>query len=281
MAIIRRILRLLPALLVSVGMLTVAAGLVLSAERESFVVQFDEAGVSSLKVADDSSTADYIAEHHTLGHVRVRYQMGRNTVQEFHTADPANRRWEPRRDPRDSTPQFAVSYNLSGWTDYFADLEVTERFRLEPDSLYWSIHIRNPTHKPIEIYSIYLPLPFDSRAERRTIVARGQSYPYWTQPGGEGPFLVMTPVARCPLFEPTTSERNFALAKIERLDKRGIYVLPVPQGSILPPVRGKFALSPKFTRNGRTTLAFRFRRAATLDEVRVMVEGISREVGTG
>ena len=43
------------------------------------------------------------------------------------------------------------------------------------------------------------------------------SFLYWMRPNGEGPYLVMTPVTECPLFEPSTHERNFAPAKLEYL----------------------------------------------------------------
>ena len=265
--------------LICVGVPTGASGVVVSDERAPFVVQFDEAGVSSLRGADDASAAELIAERQTLGHVRVRYRMGQNEWQEFSTEDPANQRRELRDDPTDSTPEFAVIYNSSEWTDFFADLEVTERFRLERDSLYWSVHLRNPTDKPVEINSIYLRLPFNLRAQRRTIEVGGQSYPYWTQPTGDGPFLVMTPVVNCPIFEPTTSERDFTPAEIERLDEVGLYILPVWQGSMASLSRRKVVLAPRFSRNGRITYAFRFCWARELGQVRAMVEEISLQTG--
>lgn len=53
-------------------------------------------------------------------------------------------------------------YNESGWNDYYADIELTQRFRVEGNALYWTIHPRNLTHKPLLLGDVILSLPFNT-----------------------------------------------------------------------------------------------------------------------
>src|SRR5215475_12700425 len=130
-----------------------------------FRIRFDNAGITSLKFAGDKYNTDYIAEDGTLGHIRIRYQMGEMEWRQFSTEDPKNR-YERLADSRSrrAIQQLSVIYNQQAWirNEYYADLEVTERYRAEADALYWTIFVRNPTHKPIVLGDLFLPLPFNT-----------------------------------------------------------------------------------------------------------------------
>lgn len=212
------------------------------AGKSPFVVTFDKAGISSLKRAGDKYDTEYVAPNRVLGHVLVRYRLGENEWKQFSTADTANRWQQLRRgtgraaQPANAPRENAFTYNPSGWNDFYADLEVTERFRVEDDALYWVIHFRNPTHKPVQLGDVVLPLPFNTEKRydkeitytRRLVehryISGNASFVYWLRPNGEGPYLVMTPVTACPLWEPTNEERDFTPAKLEYLDFGGVYI---------------------------------------------------------
>ena len=260
------------------------------AAAPQFHVQFDRAGITSLKFVGDKFDTDYIADESTLGHVRIRYKMGENEWREFSTADEINK-YERLRDSRSqrALQQLSIVYNPQSWikNEYYADLELTERFRVEADALYWTIFVRNPTHKPIELGDIFLPLPFNTskrwdkdityneRLVQHQYISGHGSFLYWMRPNGVGPFLVMTPVAKCPLFEPTRSEMNFAPAKLEYGDRGGVYILSGKKGEEDKARGGTWrqpqttvTLWPTNSEHDGVTYAFKFRWANGYDGVR-------------
>jgi hypothetical protein len=270
------------------------SSLLLAAEAPAvapqFDVQFDRAGVTSLKFVGDKFDTDYIADESTLGHVRIRYKMGENDWREFSTTDAGNRyqRLPDSRSQR-ALQQLSIVYNPQSWikNEYYADLELTERFRAEADALYWTIFIRNPTHKPIELGDIFLPLPFNTgkrwdkeitytqRVVQHQYISGHGSFLYWMRPNGVGPFLVMVPVAKSPLFEPTRSEMNFTPAKLEYADRGGVYILSGKKGAEDKARGGTWrqpqtsvTLWPTNSEHDGVTYAFKFRWAKDYDGVR-------------
>ncbi len=260
-----------------------------------FHVQFDKAGVTSLKFADDKFDTDYIADEATLGHLRIRYKMGENEWRNFSTEDPKNKVQQlPASRSRKMLGQLAVIYNPQDWrkNEYYADLELTERFYMEADSFYWTIFVRNPTHKPIVLGDIFLPLPFNTskrwdktisyeqRVVQHQFISGNGSFIYWMRPNGVGPYLVMTPVATCPLFEPVRSEMNFAPGKLEYADRGGVYVLSGRRGEEDKARGGNWrqpqtthTLAPTNSQRDGITYAFKFRWAKDYDAVReILVE---------
>jgi hypothetical protein len=247
-----------------------------------FLIQFDKAGIHSLKFANDKYGTDYIARGETLGHVRARYRMGENDWREFSTTNPENKVEQPEND-------LVIIYNPQSWqrNEYYADLELTERFHVEPDALIWTIFFRNPTHKPIVLGDIYLPLPFNTsprwdkaimytqRVVTHRYISGHGSFVYWMRPNGEGPYLVMTPVSVCPLFEPTRSEMNFVPAKLEYADYGGVYILSEQKGSEERKRGGTWrqpqtsvTLTPTNSQRDGVTYAFKFRWAKDYQGVR-------------
>jgi len=255
-----------------------------------FTLQFDRAGITSLKFAGDKFDTDYIADESTLGHVRIRYKMGENNWREFSTTD-ASHKYQRLPDSRSTRAlqQLSVVYNPQSWikNEYYADLELSERFRAEVNALYWTIFIRNPTHKPIELGDIFLPLPFNTskrwdkettytqRVVQHQYISGHGSFLYWMRPNGVGPFLVMIPVAKCPLFEPTRSEVNFAPAKLEYADRGGMYILSGKKGAEDKARGGTWrqpqttvTLWPTNSEHDGVIYAFKFRWAKDYDDVR-------------
>ena len=247
-----------------------------------FLLKFDPAGISSLKYAGDKFDTDYIAAGAVLGHVRARYKMGETEWREFSTADPKNKA-VPLEDGH------GVVYNPQSWirNEYYADLEMTERFHVEPGAVIWTVFFRNPTHKPITLGDVYLPLPFNTdkrwdktisttlRVVRHAYVSGHGSFLYWMRPNGEGPFLVMTPVSVCPLAEPTRSEMNFAPAKLESSDWGGVYIHSALKGEEDRAKGGTWrqpqtsvTLTPTNSQRDGVTYAFKFRWAKDLQGVR-------------
>src|SRR5512146_413065 len=269
-----------------------------STEKSQFELKFDDHGITSLKRSGDRYDTDFIADDATLGRVTIRYMMGENEWRQFSTHDAGNKLERlPDDRSRRVSQQLSVIYNPQDWrkNEYYADLEVTERFRAESDALYWTIFIRNPTHKPIVLGDIYLPLPFNSsmrwdkdityhqRVVRHEYISGNGSFVYWMRPTGDGPYLVMTPVSKCPLFEPTRSEMNFAPGKLEYSDRGGVYVLSGRRGEEERAKGGNWrqpqtthTLSPTNSQRDGITYAFKFRWAKDYDGVRQILyeEGV-------
>ncbi|MHB8095123.1 MAG: hypothetical protein ACYDH0_09285 [Candidatus Aminicenantales bacterium] len=240
---------------------------------ERFALETNTAGITSLKSGLERSGVEYLRRGTTLGHVRLRYRMGEGNWLEFDTEALSDKR-AVNRAAAASAPQFLIVYNGSGWYDYFAELELTERFRLDGDSLIWTLHLRNVTDKPIEIAEFAMPLPFDVREDAssgtagaglavKAVLAGTKSSVSWTRPDGVFPGLVMTPVDRCPAFEPAQHERNFAAAEIvDFRTEKGIptaYLRAPGKASSGNRGGAPLKLWPKFTPDDEITYVFRFR----------------------
>lgn len=275
-----RITKFIPVLLV----LTLSLFSPLSAAGEAalnhhFKLEFDHAGITSLKCTYDGLGTEHIAAGKTLGHIKARYRMGSGEWQDFVTQKMRDE-WTVNQGAEDGAPQRLVVYNGSGWYDYYADLELTERFRLEDDVLFWTMHLRNLTHKPIDIADLILPLPFNQenrgpgdrttpgRLILRQFIWDHGAYLYLKREDGQGPCLLMTPVEKCPYFEPAQTERNFKPSKLEYADAEGVYIFSAGQASGLPqrgipafPTHTSLKLTPKFTPGDEITYGFKFRWA--------------------
>ena len=254
-----------------------------------FLVKFDTAGITSLKHVNDKYDTDYIAQNQLLGHVRIRYKMGESDWRRFSTTDSGNRVQPAGGAPSDRAVEHSVVYNPQDWrrNEYYADIELTERFHVEADAFYWTIFVRNPTHKPIVLGDVFLPLPFNTskrwnkkltyeeRVQQHQFISGNGSFVYWMRPNGEGPYLVMTPVAICPLFEPVRSEMNFAPARLEYSDRGGVYVLSGAVGAEEKARGGTWrqpqttvTLAPTNSNHDGITWAFKFRWAKDYQGVR-------------
>lgn len=245
-----------------------------------FLLQFGSQGIISLKERGDRFDTEFIQEGSTLGHVVVRYRMKGGKWQEFSTKNipPTRRRIiSSSPDNEETTPHFLIIYNESGWDDYFADLEFTQRFRVMGQALYWTLHLRNLTHKPLEIGDFILELPFNTqprwdkeimytkRVYPHQFISGHGSFIFWMRPNSQGRFLLMTPVQECPLFEDARMERNFKPAKLEYIDRRGVYLHSkltideaIKKGGNWRQDSTSLILTPKFSPQDEITYIFKF-----------------------
>ncbi len=112
-------------------------------------------------------------------------------------------------------PQDATSgiYEWRVNTDHGKDVEpvqdiaTTGSFRLDGDSLVWTIEARNQTSTPIEVGDLGIALPFNTeyvsdktetytkRLIRHSFIGGDGSYIFWMRCNGTGPYLVMVPEA--------------------------------------------------------------------------------------
>ncbi len=258
-----------------------------SGSTPEFRIRFDGNGITSLKKTNDVYDTDYIARGSTLGHLRIRYRLLEGEWEEFNTREIGREFQRVRPSSSETLPDHLVVYNSSGWDDYFADLEVHERFRVEGDALYWSLHFRNLTHKPLEIGDVEIPLPFNSEARWDKTVMSTQrvvphqfvsghaSFVYWMRPNGQGPFLVMTPVQECPLWETNRNERNFKPARLEYFSRNSVYIHAAASIAEAEKEGGNWRqqvtsalLTPKFSPQDELTYDFKFQWAENYDGVR-------------
>lgn len=239
------------------------------ADNGLFDLVFGASGVSSLKRSPRSGETEFLLPGRTLGDIVLKYRMLDLEWQDFVTAEMAETR-TIKQGGEESAGQRIIVFNGSGWYDYFACLEFTSRLRLEGDTLYWTLHLRNVTHKPVEIGNFYLPLPLgaDQSLKRSVVLAGHSSSVTWGPSQGDGPHLVMTPIAECPLFEPAQTERNFAAVGLERADEGGVYIHSSRVGPPGPvggdegqPPGTSHLLTPKFTPGDEITYGFKFRWA--------------------
>ncbi len=247
--------------------------------NDHFELRFGPAGISSLKRSPQHAVEDFISPGGNLGDIVLNYRMLDQAWQDFVTTRMEDVR-TIKQAGGNSTNERIIVYNGSGWYDYFADLEFTCRLRLEGDTLYWTLHLRNVTHKPVEIGSFYLPLPFhaDAAMEPEAFIAGHGSFLAWRENLDQAGYLVMTPIEQCPLFEPAQTERNFAPVALEDADGGGIYIhsahsARVEAGALdsreegnLP--RTHHLLTPKFTPGDEITYGFKFRWADDDEDVR-------------
>ncbi len=88
-----------------------------------------------------------------------------------------------------------------------ADLKVNQTFKLDGEVLDWTLTLANDGSKPIEIGDLAVPFNFAERTGargdiytrkllRHSLVAGHGSWIYWQRSGGDGPYLVMTPMGR-------------------------------------------------------------------------------------
>jgi len=87
------------------------------------------------------------------------------------------------------------------------DLTVKQTFTLDGDALDWTITLANETDRPLEVGDVAVPFEFAERTGargdiytrkllRHAYLAGHGSWVYWQRAGGDGPYLVMTPMNR-------------------------------------------------------------------------------------
>jgi len=203
-----------------------------------FQVAFDGTGITSLKRAHDAFDTEYIRPGNVLGDIVIRYRMEGGKWQEATASRMADRRGtHPAGDP--GTMDYSVSYldryylYHADFNDHYADLELILRYRVSENGLYWTIHLRNLSDKPLTVGDLLIPLPFNTQVRwtksemytRRLIphlfVSGHGSFAFWMRPNSVGPFLMMLPLQRSP--EPEIADL-FRPTWLEYSDDRGVYI---------------------------------------------------------
>jgi len=145
------------------------------------------------------------------------------------------------------------------------DLSVRETFTLDGDVLDWTIALANTGTRTVEIGDLAVPLPFAERAGargeiytrkllRHALVAGHGSWVYWQRAGGDGPFLLMTPVS------PTGFEYsdNSAGAFTPYIHAKSAAALAVAGGGTWRLPTTDLELAPKGAAGSSATYTFRF-----------------------
>ncbi|MEX1129051.1 MAG: DUF5695 domain-containing protein [Vicinamibacterales bacterium] len=164
-----------------------------------------------------------------------------------------------------------------------ADLQVTQTFTLNGDALEWTLTLRNPGPRPVEIGDLAVPFPFAERTAargdiytkkllRHAYVGGHGSFVYWQRSNGVGPYLVMTPGAGTKFeyydssgagsFGAFTPYVHAKAAKADAVASGGNWRLPVTSATLAP--------------NGSVTYTFRFGWAKDFAGVRDVLYGAGK-----
>ena len=157
-----------------------------------------------------------------------------------------------------------------------AEISATGSFRLEGDSLAWTIELQNRSSKPLEIGDLGVALPFNTeyvpdkeetytkRLVRHSFIGGDGSYVFWMRCNGTGPYLVMTPGKATQLeYYDQERERPFTA-----------YIHSAARGEELAAEGGKWrlpntktTLAPKGQQGDAASYSFRFRWAGDYEDV--------------
>ena len=169
------------------------------AQASEFAVAFEDGAITSLRYAHDTVDTEYVTPGARLGDLIIRYRQGSGEWLPFETGEPeANRSTTASAD---GTEQRVSVAGPPGSTA--PELEV--RFTVAERSIIWSIRVRNPTDRTLEIGDLAIPLPINrnrpARGEenpsapvlKHSLVAGHGSYLAWTRANSVGPYLMITP----------------------------------------------------------------------------------------
>ena len=178
-----------------------------------FAVTFDDGAIASLRCADDPIDTEYVAPDARLGEVVLRYRAGARAGNAPPAGDPqapATTPWHrfdtaldaARRDWSGS-PQGAEQRVVVTASPASAAPEVEIGFSVAEASLHWTITVRNPTDRPMEIGDLAIPFPINPNLPgsgspsppilKHTLVAGHGSCLLWSRANSVGPYLLITP----------------------------------------------------------------------------------------
>ncbi|HSC28647.1 MAG TPA: DUF5695 domain-containing protein, partial [Vicinamibacterales bacterium] len=163
-----------------------------------------------------------------------------------------------------------------------SDLTLKQTFALDGEALDWTITLANATARTIEVGDLGVPLGFAERTGargdiytrkllRHALVAGHGSWVYWQRAGGEGPYLVMTPMGRTK-FEYYDSSGGLgagaAGAYTPYIHARVMSAAAVADGGNWRLPTTSLTLAPQGSAGSSVTYAFRFRWARDFGAVR-------------
>lgn len=160
------------------------------------------------------------------------------------------------------------------------DISASGAFRLEGDFLVWTVSLRNPTDKPVEIGDLGIALPLNTeyvpdktetytkRLVRHSFIGGDGSYAFWMRCNGIGPYLVMVP------------EKGTHLEYYDQEEERAFtaYIHSAARGEDLAAKGGKWrlpntklTLAPSGHPGDSAQYSFKFRWAQDYEGVRDVV----------
>ena len=170
-----------------------------AAPTSLFAVTFEDGAITSLRYAGDTVDTEYVAPGARLGDVILRHRQGSGEWQELGTGEA-----EPRRTATANADGSEQLIRVTGAPGSAAP-ELDVRFTVRERSIAWSIQVRNPTDRTLEIGDLAIPLPINrnrpTRGEenpsppvlKHSLVAGHGSYLAWTRANSVGPYLMITP----------------------------------------------------------------------------------------
>ncbi|OKS87262.1 DUF5695 domain-containing protein [Mucilaginibacter polytrichastri] len=160
-----------------------------------FNLDFNGAGLSSIKKPGDHFPTDYISKGRAFGEFTLKYKTGKqdawsvvNTANLLHLQNSSAR---------------GVAYNAA---DNNADIKLSNSFTLSGDAIIYQLNITNLSNAKLQVGSLSLPLNynnlsgenpkqiFEERVMKHHFISGDGSYVFWERPTGLGPYLVMTPL---------------------------------------------------------------------------------------
>src|SRR5580692_6791444 len=159
-----------------------------SDSASTFLLEFDEPALTSLRFAGDQFPTNYVATGQKLGHVEITWRRPNGQWQSFQSAN--------------ATAQASAGEYRAG--DEHGDvLAVTVSLKPQNGVLRWSIGLRNLSSDSIEIGDVALPLPMHSSFNakepptasvlKHSFISGNGSFLFWMRSNSVGPYLVMTP----------------------------------------------------------------------------------------
>jgi hypothetical protein len=171
-----------------------------AAQASDFAVSFEQGAIRSLKYTADTIDTEYVEPGARLGDVILRFRNGSEEWRSLETWEVSERR-RTRTSPDGLLHETTITAGADG-------PEVEVGFAVEGAAVRWTITVRNPSGRPLEIGDLAVPLPIN-RNRRRGAASQGQapssppvlkhslvsgdgSFFFWMRSNSVGPYLVLT-----------------------------------------------------------------------------------------
>ena len=229
----------------------------------TFQVDFNETGVSSIRNANDLYPTDYIRKGKAFGSFFIRYRKeGASDWLDYRSEEMMQA----------ASAQTGLQQYVP--IDNTRDLITEAGFRLEGDELIYELSLTNQSDSPMEIGTLRFGIPynrlsgenpkqiFEERVMKHHFISGDGSYLFFQRPTGKGPYLVMTPLTGTSLeyYDPGNPEsrnRDFTVyvhAQSTVKEDSVHWRLPLSEGHLAP--------------GGTVSYGFRFNWAADYDGIR-------------
>lgn len=235
-----------------------------------FEIRYSGEGITSLKRVDDRHDTNYIAPDSALGGLIIRYRTaGEKEWREASEIMPSNGQADNK----------TIHYRILVPAE---DLQVDQQFKLNGETLDWTITLTNDSDATLEIGDLAVPMRFAERTPRNrggiytqkllrhSYVAGYGSWIFWHRANAVGPFLVMTTGNSTKFEYFDNSGRAFTpyihgtvaseepIAQARAFGRKQPWRLPLT----------KLSLAPRGQESSTVSYSFRFQFAPDFDGVR-------------